>query len=116
MHAVSAAALIKTLTHVPATSRVGRAGIFEHDAAVLEALDLAWRMPSDELIACEIGVRNRQGEVYRRAALTGVAQMLLFEERMDALGFSPELEDSEQEGSGFDAVFRYRRCAGSASA
>jgi hypothetical protein len=76
------------------------------DAAVLDALDLAWQLPRDDLIACEVGIVNTHGMIYRRAALKGVSQVLDFGERMVMLGFEAELEQSEQVGSGFDVIFR----------
>ena len=91
---------------VPDTSRIGGTMPFENDAAVLAALDVAWRLPSDVLMTCEVGMRNSAGQVYRRASVTGVAQMLYLEERMAQLGFVPELEDSEHDGSGFVVIFR----------
>lgn len=87
------------------TSRVGGTVPCEKDAGVLAALDLAWLLPGDELIACEVGVLNSRGEVYRRAAIGGVGQMLFFEERMAALGFRAALESREYAGSGFDILF-----------
>lgn len=93
---------------LPDSSRVAGAAMYENDAAIMAALDIAWKLPCDELMACEVGVRNMQGRVYRRAAVKGVAQMLYFEERMTALGFVAEREDSEHDGSGFDIIFRHR--------
>ncbi len=91
---------------MPDTSRVGGTMPFENDAAVLAVLDVAWQLPSDVLMTCEIGVRNCAGEVYRRALVKGVAQMLYLEDRLSQMGFVPELEDSEHNGSGFDVIFR----------
>ena len=91
---------------IPDTSRIGGTLPFEEDATVLAALEVAWQLPSDVLMSCEVGMRNRAGEVYRRASVKGVAQMLYLEERMAQLGFVPELEDSEHHGSGFDIIFR----------
>ncbi len=79
---------------------------FENDAAVLAALDVAWKLPSDVLMTCEVGMGNSAGQVYRRASVKGVSQMLYLEDRMAQLGFVPELEDSEHDGSGFDIIFR----------
>ena len=91
---------------IPDTSRIGGTTPFENDAAVLAALDIAWKLPNDVLMTCEVGVRNDADEVYRRAIVRGVAQMLYLEERMAQMGFVPEFEDSEHNGSGFDIIFR----------
>ena len=91
---------------MPETSRIGGTMPCENDAVVLAALDVAWQLPSDELITCEVGMRNNAGEVYRRASVLGVAQMLYLEERMTKMGFVAELEESEHNGSGFDVIFR----------
>ncbi|MBC7609034.1 MAG: hypothetical protein H7228_05575 [Polaromonas sp.] len=103
--------LAQLLAPPPDTSRVGGVAPHRHDGAILAALKAAWLMPADDLISCEIGVRNLKGEVYRRAAVKGVAQMLVLEEHLEALGFIPELEDTEHLGSGFDAIFRDRQNA-----
>jgi hypothetical protein len=91
------------------TSRVGGTAAFDNDVAVLAALDMACRLPGDELMDCGIGVRNLQGELYRRVALKGVAQILFFVGQMTALGFVAEPEESEHDGSGFDIIFRDRK-------
>ena len=91
----------------PDTSRLGGTAPHENDAAVLAVLALTWKLPRDELISCEVGMRNRQHQVYRRAAVKGVTQMLYLDEQMTALGFAPELEESEHHGSGFDIIYRY---------
>jgi hypothetical protein len=91
---------------VPDTSRMGGTMPLENDAAVPAALDVAWKLPSDVLMTCEVGVRNSAGEVYRRALVRGVAQTLYLEERTAQLAFVPELEDSEHDGSGLDIIFR----------
>lgn len=91
----------------PDTSRIGGTAPYENDGAVLALLEMTWKLPRDALISCEVGVRNRQDEVYRRAAVKGVTQMLYLDEHMTALGFAPELEESEHNGSGFDVIYRF---------
>ena len=91
----------------PDTSRLSGTTVYENDASVLAVLQAAWKLPRDALISCEVGVRNLQDEVYRRAAVKGVTQMLYLDDHMTALGFAPELEESEHYGSGFDIIYRY---------
>ena len=104
--------LLAQLLEPPAdTSRLGGVAPHRDDAAVMAAIEAAWAMLCDDLIGCEVGVRNLQGEVYRRAVVKGVEQMLVLEERLALLGFVPELEDREYRGSGFAVIFRDRQNA-----